>query len=153
MKSYINDAIIGNKNLKCALTSKGEIIRICYPNIDYRQYIDFMHIGVKINDSGIIYLHDDPNNTYKQEYIEDTNVLKTDIKNTYFNLKMEQTDFVPVKENVLVRKYTFTNEHDISLDIKLLVHSKLLSDENNFVRSENNRKRNTTILTRKQLSE
>ena len=148
MKSYLNDALIGNKNLKIALTSKGEIIRICHPNIDYRQYIDHMHIGIKINDSGIIYLQDDPNNTYKQEYIEDTNVLKTDIKNTYFNLKMEQTDFVPTGENTIIRKYTFTNEHDIPLDIKLLVHSKLLSNENDFVRSKNNRKRVAPVLTR-----
>ena len=131
MKEYINNAIIGNKELKASITDKGEIIRIRYPNIDFREFIEFLHVGVKVNDSGIIYLHNDVNNVYKQGYIENTNILKTEIKNTYFNLKMEQTDFVTNSNNVIVCKYVFTNEHDIPLDIKFLVHSKLLTDENN----------------------
>lgn len=132
MREYKNDAIIGNKELKIGLTKNGEIIRICYPNIDYRQMIENLHMGVKINDSNIIYMHKDVNNIYHQEYIEDTNVLKTIIKNTYFNLKMEQIDFVCITNNVLIRKYTFTNEHEIPLDIKFLVHSKVVTDENNY---------------------
>ncbi len=90
-------------------------------------------MGVKINDSNIIYLHDDSNNMYNQEYIEDTNVLKTEIKNTYFNLRMDQTDFVSIDQNLIIRKYTFTNEHEIPLDIKLIAHSKLVTDNNSFV--------------------
>ncbi len=132
MKTYLNDAIIGNKELRVGLTEKGEIVRICYPNIDFRQFLEFMHVGVKINDSNLIYLHDDVNNIYSQHYIEDTNVLKTEIKNTYFNLKMIQTDFVSISNNAIIRKYTFVNEHDIPLDIKFVVHSKMLSDDNNF---------------------
>ena len=133
MKTYLNDAIIGNKELKVGLTKKGEIVRICYPNLDFRQFIDFMHMGVKINDSNLIYLHNDVNNIYTQHYLEDTNVLKTEIKNTYFNLKMIQTDFVSINNNVIIRKYTFVNEHDIPLDIKFLVHSQLKSSDNEFV--------------------
>lgn len=132
MRTYTNDAIIGNKELKVGLTNKGEIVRVCYPNIDFRQFIEFMHVGVKINDSNLIYLHDDVNNVYDQHYIENTNVLRTEIKNTYFNLKMTQTDFVSTTSNVIIRKYTFKNEHDIPLDIKFLVHSKMTSDNNNF---------------------
>ncbi len=133
MKTYYNNAIIGNKDVKVGITDKGEIVRICYPNIDFRQYIEFLHLGVKINDSNIIYLHDDVNNIYEQHYIEDTNVLKTEIKNTYFNLKMIQTDFVSIEYNAIIRKYTFINEHDIPLDIKFIIHSKMVSDDNNFV--------------------
>lgn len=132
MKTYFNDAIIGNKNLKVALTDNGEIVRIRYPNVDYREFIEFLHMGVKVNDSNIIYLHNDPNNVYKQEYIEDTNILKTQIKNTYFNLVMEQVDFVSISKNIIVRKYIFSNEHEIPLDMKFLVHSKVLSNENDF---------------------
>lgn len=133
MRSYLNHALIGNKELRCGLTEKGEIIRIRYPNVDFREFIEFLHMGVKINDSNIIYLHEDPNNTYMQEYIEDTNILKTEIVNTYFNLKMEQIDFVSTNNNVIFRKYVFSNENEIDLDVKFLVHSKLLSDENEFV--------------------
>lgn len=131
-KTYTNDALIGNKDLKVGLTEKGEIVRIRYPNIDFREFIEYMHMGVKINDSNLIYLHNDINNIYTQHYIEETNVLKTEIKNTYFNLKMIQTDFVSMNNNVIIRKYTFVNEHDIPLDIKFLVHSKMESNDNNF---------------------
>ena len=90
-------------------------------------------MGIKINDSNIIYLHEDSNNLYRQEYLEDTNILKTEIKNTYFNLKIEQIDFACLNNNAIIRKYTFINEHDIPLDIKFLAHSKVKTDENNYV--------------------
>ncbi len=136
MRTYLNDAIIGNKDVKVGLTEKGEIVRICYPNVDFRQFIEKFQVGVKINDSNLIYLHDDVNNVYMQHYIEDTNVIKTEIKNTYFNLKIIQTDFVSISNNVIIRKYTMTNEHDIPLDIKFLVHSKMVTDENEFASSK-----------------
>ena len=133
MEKYLNEAIIGNKSILATYTLKGELQRLYSPKRDIRQFIEFNHIGVKINDSGIIYLHDDINNVYKQYYDVDTNILNTEITNTYFNLKILQTDFVPIKENVLVRKYTLINEHNIDLDIKFLIHQGILSDKNNFV--------------------
>ena len=133
MEKYLNEAIIGNKSLLATFTLKGELQRLYSPNRDIRQFIEFSHIGVKINDSGIIYLHDDINNVYKQYYDVDTNILNTEITNTYFNLKVLQTDFVPVKENVLVRRYTLINENNIDLDVKFLIHQSILTDKNNFI--------------------
>ena len=130
---YLNEAIIGNKEMLATYTSKGELQRIYYPSKDNRQYINFYHTGVKVNDSDLIYLHDDINNTYKQYYDTDTNILNTEINNTYFNLKILQTDYILIKENVLVKKYTFINENNIDLNIDFFIHSELLSDYNNFV--------------------
>ena len=48
-------------------------------------------------------------------------------------MKILQTDFIPLKENILVKKYTFINENNIDLDVKFFIHSGLLSDKNNFV--------------------
>ncbi|MBR3348132.1 MAG: UDP-glucose 4-epimerase, partial [Mycoplasmataceae bacterium] len=79
-------------------TEKGELQRL-YNSDKFRQYIDFSHVGVKVNDSGIIYLHNDVNNTYKQYYDVNTNILNTEITNTYFELKILQTDFIPIKED------------------------------------------------------
>ena len=73
------------------------------------------------------------NNVYKQYYDTDTNVLNTEITNTYFNLKMVQTDFIMIKENVLVKKYIFLNDGKIDLDTSFFIHSELLSDRNNLV--------------------
>lgn len=130
---FFNDAIIGNKNIKSTFSSKGEMLRMYYPNVDYRQFLDMFHIGMKINDSAIIYMHDDINNKYEQYYTEGTNILNTEIENTYFNIKIKQTDFVTIKNNILVKKYTFTNNNKIELDLKLIARSKLLSNSNNMV--------------------
>ena len=133
MEKYLNEAIIGNKNMLATFSGKGEMLRLAYPNRDNRQYLKYFHTGVKINDSDLIYLHSDINNTYLQYYDTDTNILNTEITNTYFNLKILQTDFAAIKEDILVKKYTFINESNIELDVKFLIHSELLSDQNNFV--------------------
>lgn len=130
---YFNDAIIGNKKVVASYTNKGELLRLFYQAPDYRQMVDYYYAGLKINDSGLVNLHDDINNTYNQYYTENTNILNTEITNTYFNLKVKQLDFVPTKKNVLVKRYEFINENNIDLDVKFLIHSKLLSDENNSV--------------------
>ena len=130
---YLNEAIIGNKKIIATFTSKGEMQRIYFPSRDNKQYINYFHTGVKINESDLIYLHDDINNTYKQYYDTDTNILNTEITNTYFNLKILQTDFVLIKENVLLKKYTFFNEGKIDLNTEFYNHSELLSDTNKYV--------------------
>ena len=130
---YLNEAIIGNKNMIATFTCKGELQRLYFPSKDNRQYINFFHTGVKINQSDLIYLHDDINNQYKQYYDTDTNVLNTEVTNTYFNLRVVQTDFMLLKENVLVKRYAFLNEGTIDLDTKFYIHSELLSDRNNHV--------------------
>lgn len=132
-EKYLNEAIIGNKNMLATYTSKGELQRLYFPNKDNKQYISFFHTGVKVNNSDLIYLHDDINNSYKQYYDTDTNILNTEITNSYFNLTIVQTDYMPLKENILVKKYTFLNINKIDLDVEFYIHSELLSDRNNLV--------------------
>ena len=132
---YYNDAIIGGKNITASYSKNGELLRMIYPSPDYMQFIDYFETGIKINDSGIVYLHNDINNIYNQYYTEDTNILICEILNTYFNLKIKQTDFVLLKDSVLIKKYIFENKNSIELNINFLIHSKLLSDYNNMVGS------------------
>ena len=132
---FYNDSIIGNENVVASLSNKGELLRFCYSSRDYRQFVDEFITGVKINDSMLINLHDDINNVYNQDYIENTNILKTEIENTYFNLKIEQMDFVSIKKNVLIKKYKFINDNSIDLNVDFLVYSKLFTDFNNMVGS------------------
>ena len=114
---YLNDAIIGNKKMVASYNKKGELLRLYYPAPDHKQYIDYCYAGLKINDSCLVNLYDDINNQYNQYYTQDTNVLNTQIYNTYFNLKVNQLDFVPVKENILVKKYEFINKIFITFKI------------------------------------
>lgn len=134
MEKYFNDAVIGNQNIVASYTKNGELIRIFYPNRDYKQILDFFHVGLKINDSGIVYLHEDINNVYTQKYEDETNILDTEILNTYFNLRIIQRDYVSIKEeNILVKKYKFTNDNTIDLNLNFLVHSGLVNSSNNRV--------------------
>lgn len=129
-KKYFNDGIIGNKDITASFTKTGELLRLCYPSPDYKQYIENLQTGLKVNDSALIYLHEDINNSYAQTYIEDTNILQTEILNSYFNLRTIQTDFVPIGENILIKNYKFINENTIDLDVNFLVHSKALTNLN-----------------------
>lgn len=128
---YFNDGLVGNKKIKASFTKTGELIRLFYGSADYKQFLDFFHTGVKVNDSALIYLHNDVNNVYSQEYIRDTNILETEIFNTYFSLRVTQTDFVPINQNVLIKKYKLKNENTIDLNINFLVYSKILTNLNN----------------------
>ena len=128
---YFNDAIIGNKNMTISFSKNGELLRLFNQAPDYKQFFEFFHTGVKINDSALIYLHNDINNNFRQFYIEGTNVLTTEIVNTYFNLKITQIDFAMVKENVLVRRYHLINNNTIDLNLKFLTYSKLFTNINN----------------------
>lgn len=130
-KKYYNDAFIGNKDVIASFSKCGELLRIYYPSPDYMQYCDYYHVGLKINDSNIIYLHNDINNKYNQYYEEDTNVLNTEIENTYFKLKIKQTDCAMINQTILLKKYVFKNENNIDLNLNFLVHSKVFSSYNN----------------------
>ena len=130
-KKYFNDAFIGNQNVTVSFTKYGELLRLYYPLPDYRQYSDFLHVGIKVNDSNIIYLHSDVNNKYNQYYTENTNILNTEITNSYFNLDVHQIDAVMIDKDVIIKKYVFTNNNSIDLNINFLVHSKTLSSYNN----------------------
>ena len=106
---YFNDAVIGNRTVTASFSKTGELLRLYSPTVDYKQFIERFNVGVKINDSAMIYFHNDINNAYMQEYAENTNVLETEILNTYFNLRVLQTDCVPIKENVLIKSYKLMN--------------------------------------------
>lgn len=131
MEKFYNEAVIGNKKMLATYSKKGELLRLFYPNVDFRQFIDYFHIGLKINDSQIIYLHEDINNIYNQQYLQDTNILKTIIENKYFKLKISQIDAITIKDDILIKKFKFINENNIDLRINFLINSKILSSQDN----------------------
>lgn len=131
-KKYYNDAFIGNKNITASFSKYGELLRLYYPKPDYRQFLDYFHTGIKVNDSDLIYLHYDVNNTYKQYYTENTNILNTQIENSYFKLRIKQIDFVLIDQDVVAKKYIFINDNDKDLNLNFLVHSSVMSTQNNM---------------------
>ena len=130
-EKYFNDAVVGNKKITASFTKTGELIRLFYGYADFKQFLGTFHTGIKVNDSAIIYLHSDVNNKYVQKYVDNTNILSTDIFNTYFNLRITQVDFVPINEDVLIRKYTIKNENTVDLNVNFLAYSNILTNLNN----------------------
>ena len=131
INKYFNDGIVGNRRVTASFSKTGELLRLYSGSVDYKQFVERFNVGVKINDSAMIYLHNDINNNYIQNYISNTNVLETEILNTYFNLKITQTDFVPIKENMLVKSYTFQNDSNIDFDMNFIVYSEVITNSNN----------------------
>jgi len=125
----------GNKEIITSFSKTGELLRIDCKQLDYRQLLEFYHVGITVNDSNILYLHEDINNRYEQWYEKNTNVLHTKIENTYFHITVEQTDFVSMKKNLCIRQYVLENHNTIDLDIHMLIHSKLISHANDRVGS------------------
>ena len=123
--------LFGNGKVTATFSKTGEILRFFYPHPDFKQFFEWMRMSVKVNDSLNISLHNDINNTYMQRYAANTNILQTEIFNTYFNLRVLQTDFVPINENILVRNYLIKNENTEDLKVSLLADSNVLSNINN----------------------
>ena len=128
---YFNDGIIGNRTVTASFSKTGELLRFYSGSVDYKQFVERFNVGVKINDSAMIYLHNDINNNYNQYYEPNTNVLQTEILNTYFNLKITQTDFVPLNENILVKSYIFENNSNIDFDMNFIIYSEIMKNLNN----------------------
>lgn len=128
---YFNDGIVGNRIVTASFSKTGELLRFYSGSVDYKQFVERFNVGVKINDSAMIYLHNDINNSYNQYYEPNTNVLQTEILNTYFNLKITQTDFVPIKENMLVKTYKFENYSKIDFNMNFIVYSEVMRNLNN----------------------
>ena len=101
MEKYFNDAVIGNQSIVASYTKNGELIRIFYPNRDYKQILDFFHTGLKINDSRLIYLHQDINNIYNQTY-----------ENREFDLKAPENYTPQVKYNEKKKKRFWRKDND-----------------------------------------
>lgn len=129
-EKFYNDGLVGNEKVKASFSKTGELLRLFYGSPDYKQFLETFHVGLKINESALVYLHNDINNVFSQEYVKDSNVLQTYIHNTYFNVKIEESTFVPMTEDVLIRNYKIRNENSIDLKIDFLAYSKMYTNVN-----------------------
>ena len=144
---YLNEAIIGNKKMLATFTQKGEMQRMYFPSKDNKQYINFFHTGVKVNESDLIYLHDDINNIYKQYYDTDTNILNTEITNTYFNLKILQfvlEVIVMAESKLTIKKRNPLKGEDGSKVISVRIKDETIHRLDELAK-ETNRSRNEII--------
>lgn len=112
MKSYFNNAVIGNSRVLATVDEKGQILRVFWPHIDYTQQVEKMLLGIYFpNISSSMHWLNSDEWTYEQYYLEDTNVLKTVVTRNIGDLRITMTDFVLNNKDIIVRNIEFENMH------------------------------------------
>ncbi len=127
---YFNDVILGNDEIVMTLNKKGKLLRLFYPTPDFRQFFSDVSVLFQINDQELFDINDDYTSEYNQYFIENTNIVKTEIINHKYNIKVIQTDFCMIDEPVSVRRYNFENLSDSSIKIRAILHSDAMTNPN-----------------------
>lgn len=128
MDKYINEAFIGNGNVRVTFNSKGKVLRILFPSPDHKQFINYLDFVIKI-DGQILYLNDG-SNKYSQHYVDKTNILITEIISERFNLKITLSDFCPPNEDIYIRNINIENLLDFDRNIEIIINSNAKSSLN-----------------------
>ena len=128
---YFNDAIYGNDKITASLNRTGKLLRVFYPSPNFKQLIEYIDFSFKINNQTIVNINEDINSTYNQYYINNTNIVKTEIILKNYDLNVVQTDFAVINENFLVRKYVFRNDSENDITLKPIITSKMVSSVHN----------------------
>ncbi|WP_027622510.1 glycoside hydrolase family 15 protein [Acetivibrio clariflavus] len=128
MKTYFNDAIIGNSRMLVCLNKKGEVERLFWPHIDYPQHIERFVAGIfdtRYKNSTSWFGED--NWQREQYYIEDTNILKTCLRDSSRGIYVEQLDYVLPDGDVYIRQYEFENIGSEELELGFVQYSSMIT--------------------------
>lgn len=105
------NAILGNDKLLVSMGEKGDLLGLFYPRRDWAQ-----HVGESkacIYKGGKLLWLDSPEWNVKQEYLGNTNIIKTHLAH-FSGIEVSIHDFVHQSSPVLVRKYEITSKEHIS---------------------------------------
>lgn len=109
-KPYYNNAIAGNSSMLVCLNDKTELLRLFWPNIDHLQQFDRMLCGIFIkNKSGSTVWLNDHRCGHQQEYLGNTNIIKSTVTNYFDEYKVIVYDFVHPQADIFVRKFEIQN--------------------------------------------
>lgn len=142
MKPYIGNAIIGNGRMLAALGSNGEMHRLFWPQIDMYQQLNLTWATVlsPVFGDRAIRLDDEGNWVYSQEYVRDTNIMKTSARAKRADLSVEMLDFVLPDRDILVRRFEITNKSGEPIPVVFLYYTSFHINEsslNNAVSFDN----------------
>lgn len=126
---YFNNAIIGNGKVTLGIDTRGKLLRAYFPQPDFKSQISDMYIAFKIYDEmeEDEYIHvcgEEYNTDYEQKYVQDTNILKTNMYILDKDISVLQTDFAPLNENMCIRNYEIKNSSNKKIIIYPMIHSR-----------------------------
>lgn len=127
-KTYFNNAIIGNSSMLGCLNNRGELVRLSWPNIDYPQHFDRMLTGIfHAGQANSTQWFSEECFEHHQEYIEDTNIVRTVCKDRNNFITVVQKDFVAPFRDILIRIYEITNMEEYEIDLGFMAYSSCIS--------------------------
>lgn len=110
------------------LNKKGEVERLFWPHIDYPQHIERFVAGIfdtRYKNSTSWFGED--NWQREQYYIEDTNILKTCLRDSSRGIYVEQLDYVLPDGDVYIRQYEFENIGSEELELGFVQYSSMIT--------------------------
>jgi len=128
MKTYINDAVIGNSRMLVCLNKKGELERLFWPHIDYPQHVERFVTGIfdTRHKNSTSWFGED-NWKRQQSYIKDTNILKTSLEDNGRGLRVDQFDFVLPDSDIYIRQYEVENIASEDLELGFVQYSSMIT--------------------------
>jgi glucoamylase len=118
-------SIIGNGRMLSCIGQKGEIHHLFWPAIDYPQHCESVYAGIYTRKSLSWFIDE----TWKrrQEYISNTNILKTVYQKQDF--EVEGYDFTDIESDVHVRWFSIKNNGSKPVSIKFFRYQSLQISE------------------------
>lgn len=132
MENYIQPVmpggVVGNGKMLATIRTNGELHRLFWPQIDWGQHMGILMVGI----------HEPPHPTLwlggygwrsSQSYIRDTNILLTRLFHDESGLQVDQTDYILIDRDVLVKSYNIINNRDYPRQLRLVTYSSFTIDD------------------------
>ncbi len=133
-KSYMNDGIVGNSRMLGCINREGELQRLFWPDIDHMQGLDRFEVGFSLDGDKISFLNHS-NFIINQEYSKGTNILNTTYDSKEPGLRIRQTDFCLMDQDILIRNYELENLTESEHELRWLLYSCAVSSPSHMMGS------------------
>ena len=124
-------AVLGNNRILATIGKHGELRYLFWPTIDYPQHIRGSLPGIFYSFKGENRFDwlTDPAWTNKQQYLLDTNIVRTFFKHQYPDLNITLTDAVLPDSDTLIRQFVIQNASDNEVFLRLFYYNDLALSE------------------------
>ncbi len=129
-KPHIVNAVIGNRKMLAVMSYNGKMERLWWPRMDEFQQLDEWSFALTLEGhSNILWLHDEGEWDYSQNYLDDMPIVRTQGKHKVLPICWEFTDFILPNLDCLIRKIRIKNMSSNPIRIKLWQYTNFYIDE------------------------
>jgi glucoamylase len=124
-------AVLGNNKMLATIGKHGELRYLFWPTIDYPQHVRGSLPGLFYSSKGVNRFDwlTDPAWAKKQEYLPDTNIIRTFFRHQNPDLNITLTDAVLPDSDALIRQFVIQNVSDGEVFLRLFYYNDLAISE------------------------